>query len=87
MCEVTIGEELPEAMMVVVDIVGEAKQQIDKWLGDTGSSHHIKSTRAGMINVEKCPPDTKIRQVQGVVDVQEWGTFCWRSTVLMASES
>ena len=56
-------------MMVVVDIVGEAKQQMDKWLGDTGSSHHIKSARAGMINVEKCPPGTKIRQVQGVVDV------------------
>ena len=74
MCEVTIGEELPEAMMVVVDIVGEAEQQTDKWLGDTGSSHHIKSTRVGMINVEKCPPGTKIRQVQGVVDVQEWGT-------------
>ena len=74
MCEVTIGEELPEAMMVVVDIVGEAEQQIDKWLGDTGSSHHIMSSGAGMINVEKCPPCTKIRQVQGTVDVQEWGT-------------
>ena len=49
----TIGEELPESMMVVVDIVGEAEQQVDKWLGDMGSSHHIKSTREGMINVEE----------------------------------
>ena len=49
-CEVTIREELPESMMVVVDIVGEAKQRIDKWLGDTGSSHHIKSTRENSTN-------------------------------------
>ena len=28
-----MAEELPESMMVVVDIVGEAKQQIDEWLG------------------------------------------------------
>ena len=39
-CELTIGEELPESMTVVVDVVGEAEQKIDKWLGDTGSSHH-----------------------------------------------
>ena len=32
MCEDTIGEELSKAMMVVVDIVGEAEQQIDKWI-------------------------------------------------------
>ena len=70
-----VTEELLEAMMVVVDIVDEAEEEIDKWLGDTGSSYYIKSTRAGMINVEKCPPDTKIRQVQGVVNVQEWGTI------------
>ena len=61
-------------MMVVVDIVGEEEHKIDTWLGDTGSSHHIKSTREGLINDEKCPPGTKIRQVQGVVEVQEWGT-------------
>ena len=59
-------------MMVVVDIVGETKQQIDEWLGDTSSSHHIKSTRKGMIH---CPPRTKIRQVQGVVEVRKWGTL------------
>ena len=74
MCDVTIGEELPEAMVVVVDFVGEAEHLEEKWLGDTGSSHHIKSTRAGMTDVENCPPGTKIRQVQGVVDVEEWGT-------------
>lgn len=37
-------------------MVGEAdKQQIDNWLGDTGSSHHIKSSAARMINVTVCP--------------------------------
>ena len=41
--EVTIGEELLESMMVVVDIVVEAEHQI------MGSSHHITSTREGMI--------------------------------------
>ena len=56
-------------MMVVVDIFGEAVQQIYNWLGYTGSSHHIKSTREGMINVEKCPPGIQIRQVQGEVEV------------------
>ena len=33
--------------------------------------HHSSS---GMINVTKCPPGTTIRQVQGTVDVEEWGT-------------
>ena len=75
MCQVTIGEELPEAMVVVNDFVGEAEHNKEKWLGDTGSSHHIKSTRAEMIDVENCPPGTKIRQVQGDVDVKEWGTM------------
>ena len=60
--------------MVNADIVGEAERHVDKWLGDTGSSHHIKSTQEGMIEVRKCPPGTKIRQVQGVVKVVEWGT-------------
>ena len=27
-----------------------------------------------MVNVEPCPSGTRIRQVQGFVDVQEWGT-------------
>ena len=27
-----------------------------------------------MFNVEPCPPGTKIRQVQGFVDLKEWGT-------------
>ena len=27
-----------------------------------------------MIDIEDCPPGTKIRQVQGLVDVKEWGT-------------
>ena len=38
-------------------------EELDKWLGDTGSSHHIKSTRDGMINVENFPRETRIRQV------------------------
>ena len=74
-CQVTIGEEFLEAMVVVDDFVGEAEHLEEKWLGDTGSSHHIKSTRAGMIDVENCPPGTKIRQVEGVVDVKKWGTI------------
>ena len=52
----------------------EAKREVDIWMGDTGFSHHIKSSRQGMIEVENCPPGTRIRQVQGVVDVKEWGT-------------
>ena len=27
-----------------------------------------------MVNIEPCPPGTRIRQVQGFVDVLEWGT-------------
>ena len=73
-CDVIIGEQLPEAMILEVGLAGELKNQDDKWLGDSGSSHHIKSTRAGMIDVKPCPPGTRIRQVQGVVNVQEWGT-------------
>ena len=45
-------------------------QPVDVWLGDSGASHHIKSSSAVMIEVTKCPPGTKIRQVHG----QEWGT-------------
>lgn len=28
-----------------------------------------------MVNVEKCPPGTTTRQLQGVVEVQDWGTL------------
>ena len=73
-CEVTIGEEQPEEMIVEVGLVGESEFPDDKWLGDSGSSHHIKSTRDGMFNVEPCPPGTRIRQVHGFVGVKEWGT-------------
>ena len=75
MCEVIIKEQLSEAMMVVVDLVSGEEQQMDKWLGDTSSSHHIESTWAGMLNVEKCPPGTKIRQVHRVVDIHDWETL------------
>ena len=34
----------------------------------------IKSSSADMINVTKCPLGTTIRQVQGTVDVEEWGS-------------
>ena len=27
-----------------------------------------------MVNVGPCPPGTRIRQVQGFVNVEEWGT-------------
>ena len=72
--EVFIGQEQPEGMIVEVDLARSSSQPVDTWLGDTRSSHHIKSTRAGMVKVEPCPPRTRIRQVQGFVDVQEWGT-------------
>ena len=61
-------------MIVEVHLAGSSNQPDDMWLGDTGSSHHIKSTGAGMVNVEPCPPGTRIRQVQGFVNVEEWGT-------------
>ena len=57
-----------------VDLAGESQHADEEWLGDTGNSHHIKSTSEGMIDVGPCPPGTRIRQVQGVVDVAEWGT-------------
>ena len=74
MCDVTIGEIQAEGLVVEEKFVGKAEQVLDTWLGDSGSSHHIKSSSAGMVNVTKCPPGTKIRQVQGVVEVKEWGT-------------
>ena len=52
-------------------VANEAEREVDIWMGDSGSSHHIKSSRQGMIEVEKCPPGTRIRQVQGVVDVKD----------------
>ena len=47
MCDrsVTIGEELPEALMVVVGLVEEAEQLEEKWLGDTGPSHQVNPRR------------------------------------------
>ena len=72
--EVIIGQAHPEGMIVEVDLARSSSQPDGTWLGDTGSSHHIKSTRTGMVNIEPCPPGTRIRQVQGFVDVKEWGT-------------
>lgn len=74
-CEVLMGEQQPEALIVEVNLAGESQFEDGEWLGDTGSSHHIKSTRDGMIDVQPCPPGTRIRQVQGEVDVAEWGTL------------
>ena len=68
-CTVTIGNA--EAM---IGDVGEKSNHVDVWLGDSGASHHIKSSSSGMIDVMKCPPGTTIRQVQGTVDVKEWGS-------------
>ena len=58
--------------MVVVDIVDEAEQHIDKWMGDTGYSHHIKSTREGRINmISRNWNSTSVRRGQGGVHHQE----------------
>ena len=65
-CTVTIGKV--EAMLGDVTAVGT--QFSDIWLGDSGASHHIKSSSARMINVTKCPTGTTIRQVQGTVEVK-----------------
>ena len=67
--DVTIGAEA-----MVVDVAAAKTHFSDIWLGDTGASAHIKSSSENMINVTKCPPGTKIRQVQGSVVVEEWGT-------------
>ena len=67
--DVTIGAEAR-----VVDVAAARTHFADIWLGDTGASAHIKSSSENMINVTKCPPGTKIRQVQGSVVVEEWGT-------------
>ena len=53
---------------------GNASKLVDIWLGDSSASHHIKSSSIGMINVSKCPPGTTIRQVQGTVAVEQWGS-------------
>ena len=71
-CEVIIGEV--EAMIVEVDLAGKSDNQDEKWLGDSGSSHHIKSSPAEMVDVKPCPAGTRIRQVQGVINVKDWGT-------------
>ena len=68
-CEVTIGA----AEAYIGDSSSDSKP-VDTWLGDSGASHHIKSSATGMINVTKCPPGTKIRQVQGTVFVEKWGS-------------
>ena len=68
-CTATIG-----MMEAFIGDSGEKPQHVDIWLGDSGTSHHIKSSPTGMINVTKCPPGTTIRQVQGIVGVEEWGT-------------
>ena len=60
-CEATIGAM--EAMVGEQGFVGKSEQQLDTWLGDSGASYHIKSSSAGMIDVTKCPPGTKIKQV------------------------
>ena len=53
-------------------------QRVNNWLGDSGSSHHIVSSSVGMIDVTKCPAGMRIQQVQGIVDVKEWGTVLLR---------
>ena len=67
-CSVTIGAA--EAFIGESD----ASKRVDTWLGDSGASHHIKSSSSGMINVCNCPPGTTIRQVQGTIPVEQWGS-------------
>ena len=58
-------------------MIGESRDEsnlVDIWLGDSGASHHIKSSSSRMINVTKCPPGTTIRRVQGTEDVEKWGS-------------
>ena len=55
-CTVTIGS----AEAVIGESIDKSKF-VDVWLGDSGASHHIKSSSLGMINVTKCPPGTTIR--------------------------
>ena len=67
-CNATIG--------TMEGFIGEpARNSVagDVWLGDSGASHHIKSSSTGMFNVNKCPPGTTLRQVQGTINVKEWG--------------
>ena len=67
-CEATI--ETMEAMVGENGFVGKTEQLLDIWLGDSKASHHIKSSSAGMIDVTTCPPGTRIKQVQGLVNVK-----------------
>ena len=68
-CEVTIGAA--EAFIGESD---NASKPVDIWLGDSGASHHIKSSAIGMVNVCNRPPGTTLRQVQGIVAVEQWGS-------------
>ena len=69
-CTVTIG--IVEAM--IGDAAAAKTKLSDIWLGDSGASHHIKSSSANMINVTRCPPGTTIWQVQSTVDVEKLGS-------------
>ena len=58
-CEIFIGQAHLEGMVVEVGLAGSTNQPDGTWLGGTGSSHHIKSTKTGMVNLEPCPPRTE----------------------------
>ena len=46
----------------------------NKWMADSGSSHHLKGDTVGMFDIQACPPGMQISQVQGVIKVQQWGS-------------
>ena len=59
-----------EAMMLSVEGVRLER----KWMGETGSSHHLKGDEVGMFDIHDCPDGMKINRVKGVVEVRQWGS-------------
>ena len=60
-----------EAMMLST---GESGSE-NKWMADSGSSHHLKSDTVGMFDIQNCPEGMKIHQVEGILKVQQWGSI------------
>ena len=62
-----------EAMILSLEGVGLER----KWMGDTGSSHHLKGDEVSMLDIHDCPEGMEINQVKGVVKVRQWGSVLW----------
>ena len=52
----------------------EGPDSENKWMADTGSSHHLKGDTVGMFDIQDCPVGMQINQVQGIIKVQQWGS-------------